>query len=354
MSVRHEFAASIALVALAAVLQLAPLPAGWIEGTYANGIYATLERTCVPLANRLPFTLGDVLLLALAVGLLVGGVTIARRPEPRARRWGRLAARGTATIALIAIWFNLAWALNYRRDPIIDRVVFDAARVDPRGVHALATRIVTQLDATAPQAHAERISEAQLEATLAQAYAPVMRRLGDRYAIILSRPKTTLFDRWFELAGIGGTWDPFAYETILNAEFLPFERPFALAHEWGHVGGFGNEGDANLIAALTTLRSRDPLIRYSGLFWAFGFLPEDDRRTAALSPLVRADLDAAEHRFLRWYNPRLFSFQWFVYDKYLRANRVERGVVSYSQFVQMLVGMTLDADGLPVTRSPLK
>ncbi len=350
MTPRRELALAAVLAAGAIALQIGPIPTSWIEHTYANGIYAALERTLVPLANAVPWAIGDVLLGALAVGAIVGATATARGPGSAASRLARAATRGVEAVALIAIWFNLAWALDYRREPIVDRVAFDPARVTPHDVSALAARIVGELNAMAPRAHAERVSESGLEATLARDYAPVVARLGDRFAVIVSRPKTTIFDRWFELAGIGGTWDPFSYETILNAEFLPFERPFALAHEWGHVGGFGDEGDANLIAALTTLRSRDPLIHYSGLFWAFGFLPEADRRAARLSPLVRGDIAAAERRFMRWYDPRLFSMQWFVYDKYLRANRVRRGVVSYSLFVQMLIGMSLDRDGLPQLR----
>jgi hypothetical protein len=66
---------------------------------------------------------------------------------------------------------------------------------------------------------------------------------------------------------------------------------------------------------------------------------------------VRADLNAARMRFLRHYDPRVYTLQWAMYDHYLRANRVARGVVSYSLFVQVLVATPLDASGLPRIRS---
>jgi len=107
----------------------------------------------------------------------------------------------------------------------------------------------------------------------------------------VTQPMNTAFNRYETTwnAGVGGQYDPFAFETLLNASFLPFEVPRALAHEWSHAAGFGDEGDANLIGTLTCLRSSDPLIRYSGAYWTYGELPESDRRRIHLKPAVLAD-----------------------------------------------------------------
>ena len=351
MNAVRRHGVDVVLIALAIVVQTIPIDAGWLEHTYANGIYPALATTFVPLVNRVPFTLGDVFITLGGALLAIYWLVRRRRPgESAAGKLGALGLRTAAVLAVIVLWFNAAWALNYRRVPVVGRVAFDRARLTPANVSAFSAQIVAALNAAAPLAHARSESEPQMERALAQAFAPVVRRLGDRYAVVVSRPKATSFNRWFATAGIGGVWDPFAYETIVNSDFLPFERPFAIAHEWGHVAGFGDESDANLIAALTTLRSDDPFIRYSGLFWAYGFLPAGDRAKLALSPLVTADLRAAQARFERHYNPRIFALQWYLYDKYLRANRVGAGVVSYSLFVSVLVGTPLDRDGLPLVR----
>ncbi len=353
MSIVRRCTIDIVIILAAVALRSAAFSPAWIEHTYANGVYAGLARTFVPLSNRLPFAVGDLLLIALVAGLGTTWIVGLRRKRYAwPVRTGLLVVRTAAVAAVVVIWFDAAWALNYRRVPVVGRVAFDATRVTPATVTAFSKRIIAALNATAPLAHAHAPSEETVERSLAQAFGPVARRLGDTYDVRVSRPKTTLLNWWFATAGIGGTWNPFAYETILNADFLPFERPFALAHEWGHVAGFGDESDANLIAALTTLRCADPFIRYSGLFWAYGFLPDADRQAVPVTPLVAADLAAARARFLAHYNPQLFSLQWFVYDKYLRANRVKAGVVSYSLFVQVLVGTPLDGDGLPVSRPP--
>lgn len=347
---RRIGAIDLALIAAALIVQLMPIDGAWIESSYANGIYAALERTFVPLSNRLPFTLGDVLL----VGIIGGVITlwIVRLRVARGRRWRtllELLVRTLAIAAFVALWFDMAWALNYRRAPIIARVAYDDARLTPANVTAFSRRIIADLNATAPRAHAEVESSRAMQIALAAAFEPVVSRLGDRWNVIVTRPKATILDRWFATAGIGGQWDPFAYETIVNTEFLPFELPFALAHEWGHAAGFGDESDANLIGALTTLRSPDPLIHYSGLFWTYGFLPDADRKRFPISAQVAADITAARARFLRHYNPNVYALQWYVYDRFLKSNRVTTGVVGYSLFVRTLVGTPLDERGLPMT-----
>jgi hypothetical protein len=191
-------------------------------------------------------------------------------------------------------------------------------------------------------------TEAEMRAELARDFGPVVARLGDSWDVAVTVPKTTIADRIYEMAGVGGQYDPYAFETLLNASFLPFEVPRALAHEWSHAAGFGDEGDANLIGTLTCLRSPDPLIRYSGAYWTYGELPESDRRRLHLSAAVIADFNAGRDRFLRYYSPQLFTLSWGVYDRYLRANGVAGGVVSYSRFVQIIVGTTFDASGLPL------
>jgi hypothetical protein len=341
----------IALIAVAIVLQIAPLPQSFIEDDYANGIYARLARAFVPLSNRVPFAIGDLISLVIVVGIVAYWVV--RLRNARGRRWltvGALLLRTVSVVAVIAIWFDASWALNYRRTPIIARVAYDQPRVTPQAVAAFSKRIIDDLNRTAPLAHDLNESSEAMQFALVHAYEPVVQRLGDSWTVNVTRPKLTLLQPWFAAAGIGGQWDPFAYETILNSEFLPYELPFALAHEWGHVGGFGDESDANLIAALTCLRSTDPFVHYSGLFWTYGFLPESERKRTNVTPLVYADLVASRDRFYRHYKPQIYSMQWFAYDKYLRANRVTRGVVSYSLFVQVLVGTPLDAEGLPIVR----
>lgn len=348
---RRSLGFDAALILLAFLVATAKIPAVDIERVYTGGVYAWMNATFVPLSNAVPFAVGD--LEAALVALLVIGGWIALLRRGRGARWLtvlELVAHTAALAAAIVIAFNLLWGWNYRRVPVAGRVDYAASRVNARSVSAFADRIAAILNDDVGPAHARMRSEspAAMRAELRRDFLPVVARLGDAWPVAVTVPKTTLAERLYEMAGVGGQYDPFAFETLLNASFLPFEVPRALAHEWSHVAGFGDEGDANLIGTLTCLRSPDPLIRYSGAYWTYGELPESDRRRIHLAPAVLADFKAGSDRFLRYYNPRLFTISWGFYDRYLRANGVAGGVVSYSRFVQLLVGTKFDASGLPL------
>ncbi len=342
------FALDVLAIALAWIAAAAPLPRGWVEHGYANGMFAAMNGAFVPLTDRVPFAVSDVEGAAVVIAVVVWWVrTIRRAPRGRKRRTVlALLAHTVGFVALGIVLFELVWGINYRRSTVAERVQYSDARVTDAAVARFSERIVATLNGDVAAAHAETLDRAKLRA----AFEPVIRRLGDDWDVAVAVPKTTVLQPYYDAAGVGGQYSPFGFETLLNASFLGFEAPRALAHEWAHVGGFTDEGDANYIGTLTCLRSNDPLIRYSGAFWTYGELPEKERRRLRLDPRVIADFRASRDRFLRLYKPQIFALQWRFYDRYLRSSGVKGGVASYGFFLKLLVGTPLDDAGLPVVR----
>jgi hypothetical protein len=62
---------------------------------------------------------------------------------------------------------------------------------------------------------------------------------------------------YFKAAGVEGMTDPFFLETLVAGDLLPFERPFVIAHEWSHLAGFANEGEANFLGWLTCMKGSE-------------------------------------------------------------------------------------------------
>lgn len=107
-------------VALAWISTSAPLPRDWIENQYANGLFAAMNRAFVPLANRVPFAIGDLEAIVAIVALTVWW-TRSLRGTPRKERRRMLLAllahtAGWAAVGVVA--FETLWGLNYRRDTI--------------------------------------------------------------------------------------------------------------------------------------------------------------------------------------------------------------------------------------------
>src|SRR4029077_11197527 len=124
---------------------------------------------------------------------------------------------------------------------------------------------------------------------------------------------------------------------------LPFERPFVVAHEWSHLAGFADEGEANFVGWLTCARAGAPA-QYSGWLFMYGQLVGDlsrrDREDAVsrLAAGPRADPRAVAARLTRDVRPQVSAAGWRVYDRYLKANRVEAGAASYAQVVRLVLG----------------
>jgi hypothetical protein len=338
------------LVAIAIVAF--PFPSDMIEDLYANGLFSDLNRALVPLSDAVPVSIGDVeVIVVIAIVVISWIATLSAAPRYQRRQTiGKLLLHSLGWLGAGVIVFELLWGLNYRRDTVVQRIVFDQSRISDESVAAFSDRIVGILNADVGAAHRERRVN---RVALAAAFEPVVNRLGDDWNVELTTPKFTILEPYYEAAGVGGQYSPFSFETLLNSSFLPFELPAALAHEWAHVGGFTDEGDANYISVVACLRSDDALIRYSGAFWTYGDLPAAQRKRLHLDPRVVADLAASRARFSRHYVPLIADLQWSTYNGYLGANRVRGGVASYGFFLRLLVGTQFDHAGLPLVKRML-
>jgi hypothetical protein len=80
-------------------------------------------------------------------------------------------------------------------------------------------------------------------------------------------------------------------------------------------------------------------------------LPRSDQPGAELAPGPRADLRAIAARVGREVQPRLSAAGWRVYDRYLKANRIEAGTASYANVVRLILATRFDADWRPELKS---
>jgi hypothetical protein len=170
------------------------------------------------------------------------------------------------------------------------------------------------------------------------------------------RLKWTLLGPYFRWTSVDGMVDPFALEVLANPDLLPWERTFVATHEWAHLAGFADESEANFVGWLTCLRA-DDAAQYSGwlyLYWQISGEVAPADRTALTSLLAdgpRRDIAAIVDRLRRGQLPLLRNASWVVYDKYLRANRVEEGIRSYGEVVTLILRARFEDGWTPVRRA---
>jgi hypothetical protein len=338
---------------LAAVLlhPLTPSP-GWIEQNYTNGFYPVWDTLVRSVTDRIPWSLDDVLLPALVLGLLALWINRARNAEKGRRRYAlaRAVLDTCAVFAAIFLWFMVSWAFNYSRVPVNQKMVLHKERTGVDSVTALANHTIDMLNANVVAAHAEALDDAHMFAALEPTFYPTIHRLGDAATFAPTPIKPTLFEPLMRATATFGFTDPWTHEINLSTSLFPYERPASYAHEWSHLSGFADESEANFIAAVSCTHSKDAALRYSGWMLIWFNLPSSIHVTHRPSPEVLADARAIEARYRRETKPGVARVQRAVYNSYLHANNVKAGYNSYQLFVQLLTAGDFDRDGLPVVK----
>ncbi len=336
----------LAAALTAAVLFVLPLPPWVVETAYSRRIFYVWQTAVTWVSNLAPFAWIDLLIAAIAVlamWRIVRLVRDARRTSVIGALW-----EGTQRLmrasALLAIVFLLMWGLNYRRVPL-DATVgpvapsvaeLRAAVVDAGTVGARVRPAQTSAESSFE--HLTRELRAPLDRALAALGRPGLGTAGrPKYSIIL-----TPFFTW---AGVDGMVDPFALETIVHPDLLPFERPFALAHEWAHLAGAADEAEASAIGWLACMNGPPDLVYSASVYLIVegaNALPENTWRDVSgqLDQGIRADLEAMSRRQDRQ-RPAVRRTAFRAYDRYLRANRVDDGVASYSRALSLILSPRL-------------
>jgi hypothetical protein len=346
------------LIAAAIGCALAPWPAASVDRLYSRGIYATFQPVLTSLSSLIPIAWLDALIVVVVAWLVIRSIAIVRAAS--AARPRLVLQSGLDLIAgasLLYLLFLALWGLNYRRLPITSRLDHSASRVTPEATEALGRHSVDRLNQLYARAHADKtatMSVAAVRARLAPSFANAQRALGATRLAAAGRPKYSMLSPFFRWATVDGMVNPFGLEVLINPDLLPIERPFAVAHEWGHLAGWARESEASYLGWLTCLEG-DDAAQYSAwldLYFHVGrAVPRDRlaRLDAALGPGPRADLSAIRQRIERG-QPFVQAVSWRTYNQFLKANRVPEGLKSYDEVVALVLGTATDSTGRPRLR----
>jgi hypothetical protein len=345
------------LIGLAVTLAVVPTPTTWIEAVYSREAYLVFQNLLTPISNLTGIALFDVLLVAAAVGLLWwwGRVLWYVAAGGRWRAVWQISFNTIALAAGVYLVFLLVWGLNYRREPLTTKLDYEPQRVSSKALTVLAHEAVERLNSLHLRTHAQPWPDfGELPVRLGLAFEQIQQDLGARRTAVTGLPKQTLLTPYFKRAGVDGMINPFSLEVLVNSTVLTFERPFVVAHEWAHLAGYANESEANFVGWLTCL-SGDAASRYSA--WVF-FFPHLLRH---LDPDQQAQLweemDMGPMTDFRAVSERISQTVPIVrinanrvYDRYLRANRVDEGIASYGAVVDLVLGSTIGEAALADSR----
>lgn len=181
-----------------------------------------------------------------------------------------------------------------------------------------------------------------------QGYRQISDTLGVHHPPRLSpRAKTMLFTPLTSMVGVTGSMGPFFCEFTLNGDLLPSQYPATYAHELAHLLGITSEAEANFYAYQVCTRSQVQAIRFSGYLSILShvlmnaLLLMDEKEYTALTDRIRPEIKTLylQNRayWTEKYSPLIGEIQNFIYDLYLKGNRIESGRKNYSEVIGLLI-----------------
>ena len=161
------------------------------------------------------------------------------------------------------------------------------------------------------------------------------------------RAKTMLFTPLISMVGVSGSMGPFFCEFTLNGDLPPSQYPATYTHELAHLLGITSEAEANFYAYEVCTRSQVESIRFSGYFSILSHVLGNARRllteeeyTELFNRIRPEIIELARSNQTYWmakYSPLIGNIQNWIYDLYLKGNKIESGRKNYSEVIGLLI-----------------
>lgn len=310
---------------------------------YSRTVYPLISYVLSGISNLVPFAVGDLFIFLSIVGIIVYPFYGRFRKK---LPWKRVLLRDGEYLLWVYVWFYLAWGLNYSQKNFYQRTEIPYTAYTPENFKGFVDDYITQLNRSYTPVNS--INQDLVREETVRIYNQLSDSLGvHRPPHESPKVKTMLFTPFISMVGVTGSMGPFFCEFTLNGDLLPANYPATYAHELAHLLGITSEAEANFYAYQICTRSRAMGIRFSGYFSVLGhvlrnaqrLLPEEEY--AQLFKRIRPEIiELAKENQAYWaakYSPAVGTAQDWIYDLYLKGNKIESGRQNYSEVVGLLI-----------------
>lgn len=317
----------------------------WIPalgGVYAKSVYPVISYVLSLFSNWFPFAIGDLFIFLSIVGVIVYPIYGRIKKLP----WKKILFRDGEYLLWVYVWFYLAWGLNYSQPNFYQRTKIPYVAYTPENFQEFVAEYIDSLNHT--YVPIKSIEKDQVREETARLYYQLSDSLGVHHPPHpYPRVKTMMFTPFISMVGVTGSMGPFFCEFTLNGDLLPINYPSTYAHELAHLLGISSEAEANFYAYQVCTRSESAKIRFSGYFSILNhvlgnarrLLPEEDFN--ALRERIRPEImevaKANQEYWMEKYSPIVGDIQDWMYDLYLKGNKIESGRQNYSEVIGLLI-----------------
>ena len=328
-------------VALAFIVCCRYIPA-LAEG-YARTIYPSLSAALSAFSSLFPFPLMEVFVVSLILGLILYPI----RLRKKGTSLGKIIFREIEILAWVYVWFYLGWGMNYYRHHIYTRMQATPVTYEEQHFKDFLKDYTERLNATYQPS--TDIADEELKQHVHAFYAHLPASYGLAQPKSWQQPKSFIFTSLYSKVGVLGSMGPFFSEAQLNADLPDVQYPFTYAHELSHLLGVSSEAEANYWAYRTCTESPSASLQYCGYFGllpyvisnASNLLSEEDYQAwlQTIRPEVREQYNENRKYWREQYSPFIGSIQDFVYNLFLKGNKIESGKKNYAEVIGLLLSL---------------
>ena len=366
----------LVLLSLITLTKLIPLW-GFI---YTTRIYPIIGSLLSPISGLFPFALGDLFIALSIVWVFFYPIYEIKWRKQLAKRFFFLAAkrgcypkkkvvfgRVAEYLLWVYAWFYIAWGLNYSQPNIYCRTGMKPVEVSEAKFREFAYRYADSINSLSEERRVKSEETAFDDQRESQFNGMVDDGLKNRVrdAVLkgyneigakegINAPfnqhphaKTMLFTPLSSMSGVTGSMGPFFCEFTLNGDIRPHDYPAIYAHEFAHLLGIANEGEANFYSYIVCTASSDKAVKFSGYYHIFFHVLRNvfdilgEKEGEKFLKYIRPEIiQLAKSDRNYWLSKRckvLDAAQEFIFDLYLRGNHVAEGRKSYSGVVGLIL-----------------
>jgi hypothetical protein len=338
-------ALSIAIILLMVLANYPQL----IERYYSGGLYPLICRVLHPLFNLFPFSVGDILYIAVIGYLIYALIRLIKLVFKKAFKQAGIfflgIVLGGQTVFLI---FYLFWGLNYSRPPAGELFKLYDTYYTTEMLKTMTAILIDSANASRARLTPKDLSESN--SAIYQTATQAVRKLSvDSVKFRTYNPgiKSSILTPLLNYLGTSGYYNPFTSEAQINYQMPVFSRPVTACHEMAHQMGFGTEDEANFVGFLAGIGSHNNLLRYSAYHLAMGeFMYALYFRDSLLNKQLRPRESQAVHNDFKTERTYWLSYQSkagilssIFYDKFLKANNQPQGLNTYNRMVLLVIAL---------------
>ena len=285
---------------------------------YSQTVYPCFSYILSSFSNLFPFAIGDLFIFLSITGIIIYPIYARLRKKTP---WKKILLRDGEYLLWVYVWFYLAWGLNYSQKNFYQRTEIPYTAYTPENFQKFVNEYITRLNRSYTPINS--INRDLIREETVRLYKQLSDSLGvHRPPHDAPRVKTMMFTPFISMVGVTGSMGPFFCEFTLNGDLLPANYPATYAHELAHLLGITSEAVLNHV-----------------LGNAQRLLPKEEY--AKLLKRIRPEIiELAKANQTYWaakYSPVIGAVQDWIYDLYLKGNKIESGRRNYSEVIGLLI-----------------